>query len=343
MFDTSPDAGFVEGAHNTSPAAEAFVAEQLGIASNWYVYDGATHALSPEPVRYQVRSLAFAAELEIITYYNERGESGFFTFRVRVASPDASGWGASTTVRLETSVKEQPVCVDLRSPAVVDCTAPHDMVARTDRRVVPAAGFAVVEPAIYVVARQGEPAPEVRSLPSDTVVAPDAATTGTLVLDALAAPANSVLGPVPALLETASVLHATTDMFLAQWHIVDVSQTDDATVAHLRVRCVPLATAPIAQEPLHSIEPVSVELTIPPTEANEWVRIDLCNSEGGPRVLESTATAALWPAGELFDLLAATRDGSLVWIAGPGSLVHVPANDAGGELPAVTPPASLWN
>lgn len=348
-IDGSPDAAAADSGSSSpsqpGPEAFAFVPERLGVGSSWYIYDGATHALTPEPVVYLVRGGELSAAIEIISYYNERGESGYFTLRIQSATPTARTWPDAQTLRFASSVKEAPVCVDLQQVRTVDCSAPHDLVARTDRRVIPAAGFAVVDASLHVVARNHGVggAPRVWSVPADQIPSPDQDIALPALPSALLDVSQSLLAPLTSAAESTAVLQATTDSQLVQWRLNSIAVDETGIRLQLDSRCVALATSATAQAPLDAVPIQTTELQTHLPAHGELLRLDLCDTHGLPTALPNTAKPALWPGDELYDVLIRQTEEGVAFLGAPGTLLHIPYPPSSDGLPVPTLPASLWD
>ncbi|MFB6350547.1 MAG: hypothetical protein ABEN55_04655, partial [Bradymonadaceae bacterium] len=130
------------------PIGDHFVQEAYGIGASWFEYDDANHTVTPRDTVYRIRRDDLDALFEVTSYYDDRGESGYFSLRVRHRRDD--GWGESRALTLSRNAKESAVCVALDPLEQQACDGANtDLVFRTDLRTVPAAGFAVSNPAIY--------------------------------------------------------------------------------------------------------------------------------------------------------------------------------------------------
>jgi hypothetical protein len=291
-----------------------------------------------------------SALVEILTYYDIRGTSGFFTLRVSTAEPGAQSWEPSRRIELAHNVKAAPVCVDLFAGAEVACAEPHDLVLRTDARVVPAAGFAVAEPALYFSGTHAglDSSTEVaRIVAGDELPGPDQTPSQTsLVESALRDPDSSVLTPAFGVGATRALIQATADMKLAQWMIHEVVVDSDTLTIDLSVRCVPLALTAVAQTPLSTAEVRRTQVAVARSDDGAVSLLDLCgtNERLEPFVFEGELEGAgRWPPSQTFDLFVDHRRAETRFHVAPGALIHMPASQLAEEtLTDVSVPPALW-
>ncbi|QDG50840.1 hypothetical protein FIV42_08875 [Persicimonas caeni] len=311
---------------------DGFYAERYGVGASWYDYDSQTHALTPRPFVYRVTSAQTDVAFRVVSYYDEEGTSGFFTLQTRPLD-------ASTIVEFEIgdSVKEAPVCVDLETPAVVDCAEAHHVVLRTDLRVVPAAGFAVQDPWIYASTHFTSASPlTVQRAEGDSLeVLPDA---WTRLPDAKSRRADSLLaGRLAALADGESsdvLVQATADMQLAAWSVTRVGDAELSFAAS----CEELATSEDAQTlpDVGGARRASIAV-----DADGASYVDLC-AESGPTVVSRASE----PAGALrmdvdsYDLIVERFDGQVSLRLPPGHLLWSTGRTDVAGTPDV--PASLW-
>ena len=341
------DADFVvPPAPGPSAAARAgFVAEQYGVGASWYAYDGASHALTPKPELYAVRGETRAALVEIVTYYDARGESGTFTLMVRTAASSAGRWGDEQVIRTGRSVKDGPVCVDFDSAAVVSCYAPHDLLLRTDRRVIPAAGFAVAEPGLHFVGRAGLAPPTLWRLPRGDTPAPNALESRPVAPSVLASAADAALGSVDGLFGEPSVVQATPSMKLVEWRVAAFDDGGNSAALGMVARCVPLASAPASQQGWSGVDATRVDVEVHVSPTAPVARVSLCR-DGTPPVATLPSTwFGGWTSGDAGELLFwRGPEGWRIAVA-PGSLVYAPDQERGvaDTLPGTAAPSSLWD
>ncbi len=132
-----------------------FVQDRPAIGGKWYDYSVDGHVLTPKPHAWLVRRADGThddvAAFRIVTVYDaETGDSGRFTIERATRTSDA--WSASTTFTVDGNVKEgAPLCVDLRTPAQLDCQQQGWHVRFVQQsRLSTSAGFAVAEPAVFL-------------------------------------------------------------------------------------------------------------------------------------------------------------------------------------------------
>lgn len=325
---------------DTPPAQalrDGFVSEALSIGASWYTYDGTTHALSPKPESYVVQWDDWARRVRVLSYYDARGESGYFT--LAISSAINGGWSEESVLGAPSSVKEAPICLDLRALDWVSCDAPHHLVARTDRRVIPAAGFAVAEPGLYLAGHRarGEH-PKLWRIPGDAAgfdpsVVEDAAAHE--VPSAFVDPPAAVLGAPATVSLGQTVLHATADMQLCSWTLIDASDT----WLDFETRCQPLAPTSEDQRALETTPAVTSRVELPSHDNFAAVYLAI-SEEGGVEIVdvEDAPRAGLWPSNDTFDLVLEMDSTELLLLAAAGSLVHAPVTTVAG----LAIPEKLW-
>lgn len=331
--DATPDASVEPG---PSPARDGFVLENLGVGARWYDYDEVTHALSPKPEHYVVRSGGEAFRVRVLSYYNIDGESGFFTLSVSAWS--GSDWGEPAFFESEDNVKDAPVCVDLRAVSAVPCDGEHDLVMRSDRRAVPAAGFAVAEPGIFVAAHRFEASDvDVWRVDADAAFDPFAPTSvGISAISSFRDPAQRVLRDLANPGEDWVVLHGTASFRICAWAV-----DDSADPLILESRCAPLSASAAAQASL--ADAASVESSVVAPAEGESVSLRF-GEDGGLTEADRTSgfRVGLWGDNREFDLVVERAEGGFVYLVGPGALVHVRDRAATGDG-VYDLPASLWD
>ena len=97
-IETTPEGGDGDDAENLARSgdglqrsASGLTPELYGPGSAWYNYASTTHALTPKDLVYIVKHGESLTLLELLDYYDERGESGFFSLRAR--THDGERWG----------------------------------------------------------------------------------------------------------------------------------------------------------------------------------------------------------------------------------------------------------
>lgn len=307
--------------------AERFTTEAWGIGASWYEYDETTHVLTPRDERYRIEAHDVDVLLRIVSYYDTSGTSGHFTLQLWSASdPDAP----RATLELAGNVKDAPVCVDVAAAREVSCDAPEaHLVFRTERRVIPEAGFAVAEPGFYlhepVVGREADVR---RVVPgAETAEAP-------AVPDAWRVPEDAILPSALDLATTQPVQQATRGGYVAQWEIREVRESSGATTVVVAVQCAPMATSADEQVPW-SDAPSELELHL--DGSADVVGVTLCGDAGGSAALLSPSVAA-WPSNTAVDVLFRTdSSGRARAVIAPGSPAFLPPADARASVHR-----SLW-
>lgn len=326
-------------------APEGFRMEQWPVGDRWYIYDGRTHTLTPREEVYLFAAGDAAVLIRVLGYYGQQGESGVFSLRWRTW--DGAAWSAPQERMLDRNVKESQVCLSLVPFEEVACDAGDvGLVLRTNRRVLPAAGFVVANPGLFEAAHPAGDRVDVGVLPASSMDSPPSSpqegieahgrpSAGVsldewLVGDRWSEPAGRVW------------LHATTNMHLGQWQALalegDASRTDGLD---LNVRCVPLASSPGEQQALGDVEPSRTALALGEVRST---LVRLC-----PEVEivdeHDVHFQATWPDSRDYDLIVERHADGLWLRPSSGSLVmDWTGNQA--QRPAaiedVEPPASLW-
>jgi hypothetical protein len=334
--DAGADAGSDVGADVTGPdIEEQFAQESYGIGASWYAYDSQTHSLTPHPRVYRATRGDRAWAFDVVTYYNDEGESGYF--RLRVSERSDGSWTQPETIQLESSVKDAPVCVDLDASATVPCDDPAgDLVLRTDLRVVPAAGFAVQNPAIYAATHFSDEMPvslsvqdadDIESVGDDWRTLQNSATTPNATLLSTYVPEQDG--------ETSPLfLQAVGTFDVALWRM-----TPTADGLMIESTCVELSSDPSNQAPLTTDDLTSVDVSWPRDGGH---LLSLCG-EGGPSVVSSydSAHRGNWPRTDGFALFIEQYDGEQSLRVAPGQLIWTDGQEGFDGLVSV--PEHLWN
>ncbi|MCA9563163.1 MAG: hypothetical protein KC561_06725 [Myxococcales bacterium] len=339
-IETTPPA---DGDLPLDPPEGAFLAERYGIGAGWYEYDDRTHVLTPRDEVYRLGWEDREYLLDIESYYDADGTSGVFSFRYSELA--GSVWGEEQAVRLTGNVKTAPVCYSLEAAAEVDCASSGwELVFRTDSIVVPAAGFAVANPAIYARPHAGAQSdmqpPRVSSIPGSF----DAAIR---TIDASGSPLRSVwedaqhgllVDPDGSRTIWNSLwLTATADFHLTHWGAV---RADNALV--INTVCVPLASTEAEQVGFEDPQPQSLTLSTP-GESTSYLTylIDLCGDDR-PSVVESASMPyfGVWPSTTTFDLIAEWQGQWLLRLS-PGTLSRASESPELSE-PLTSLPAEIW-
>jgi hypothetical protein len=325
-------------------SGDGFAEDPYAPGSRWYAYDGTSHAVTPRPESYLVRRGDDAWLVRILSYYDAQGRSGVVSMELR-AHAGEGGWADPVALTTSANIKERPVCVDLDAAAEAPCAPGAELALRTDRRVVPPAGFAVANPAIYAITHADDAAPLAVTTVSDSDLDALVLDQSTPDADAARSPDASRVGWLHDSAEQAPradvQLQATASMELVQWQVASL----DTDALILNVRCAPLASVEDAQEPLsgRSITPLTIQL---PAGDASGVYVRLCGEAAGVIAPITAPQAGLWPDNSTFDLIVEQRAGRVAVRPAPGALLHNWTRAAGQGSsamdPAPAPPAALW-
>lgn len=318
--DVSPLPDFVTG---VELAARDFGPDPYEIGREWYVYDGTTHAVTPEPWVYVIERDAQTWAVDIGRYYDDRGESGKFT--LSIAEADGAAWSEAVELSLEQNVKDAPACVKLQPAAEVACTAPHDLVFRTAWRSIPDAGFAVREPAIYMSTHFADTAePFVVRIVEAAEIAD--VSPAREALDAVEPRPSVAVDPLhgrvgwvhdapgePARTETQ--VQITSNLQVAQWQIASLTASESATTVTLAARCQNLN---VTEQPPFPAEATSFDVTLSHDTPYSARLVQLCDPaaagvvSGSAQPEFSTPLRGLWPDAKTFDLIVEQLDERVV-------------------------------
>ncbi len=294
------------GLHAGRKAATSFGVERYGISSSWYDYDGTTHVLTPRPKVYLIRNDTQLTAFEIDSYYNDRGDSGYFSLTGRTLVDGTWSELASFTT---TNVKEAPVCLSAFPFGESSCES-ADLVLRTSLRAVPAAGFAVFNPAIFTRSTV-----EVGQVDAETVT--DIETWDDSVsplVSASADPSVSRVGWVihPDTQDPASHLHLqyTPNLNLVAWQVLSANVVDKIAEIELAVFC-----SEGEGQDLQFGEQRTLNLA-----AKKGVSLATLCGDGGSLTPSESAPAGLWPNSDTFDLLVDNLDTGVALRVAPGHL-----------------------
>lgn len=326
------------------PAWERFVSESLGVGSAWYLYESTTHVLTPRPETYLIRLQDSAAEIAVLSYYDVRGESGYFALRYRFWNNGA--WGSPETVEFSQNVKTTPLCLD-RNLQPCDCSPQNTLlVLRADSRVIPAAGFTVAEPGIYLHP-SGDDVLGIWKIPGEFGNSLDPAA---LSVNGALQPHARLLAAHAALSDltgnnapSATVLQATTSMHLAWWNLARWAQSESTLELTLAVRCGSLEMSAETQEIPAASSQITTTLQIPVVESGSTF-IALCGDEG-TRITETVdGQVVVWPSSRSFDLWVEFVQGVPSLLASPGARVRIfesdPVDAPFASTPEIGP--TLW-
>lgn len=311
---------------------DRFVQQRWAPGSDWYDYDSATHVLTPKARVYSVDRGQGVHQLRILSYYDRRGESGTFTLQVRGPS------GSVSELRMTSNIKQGSVCLSLGSMSEVPCDGDADLIARTDFRPVPAAGFSVANPSLYGRRTpSGEGA--VLGMAERVDFAPDGAEIPTI-------DTSDILGL--ALWEylaegrVANVLQLTGSLHVLQW-VMRLNDADGDGQGTLEVdsRCVRAAAAEVDQQPLPELLQPRLELELT-NESAQTLFLSFC-TEDGPVVREQwdRVIDGDWPDTRTWDLALERAGRSWRVIPAAGALLAGVADEQ-AAVPAEIP-WTLWD
>lgn len=306
-----------EAGDDAGSIAEKFIAEPYGIGASWFTYSGTTHSLLPRARVYRLEQGEKTTLFKLDSYYNERGDSGHFSLTRQVI-----GEADARRFEMTSNVKEDPVCVNLGDAVETDCAAAqHDLVFRVEYRQVAPAGFAVVNPVIYVASHfsDGDDVEILRgefdSLQAG-VDAVDDASAWTRYKDAKTHRDDAILGSIVDGLEVGDAspafLQASSAMQMIGWTMEKTGER----AFNFAANCVKLRMRPGDQTLPLSSDAKSAALEFEP---NRVTLLSLC-AEDGPAVVEVSAQAyrGLWPASDTYDLAVDTFGGTPVIRVAPG-------------------------
>lgn len=338
--DTASDAGNVTGDVSTDTAtasdsadADAAVDSIWPLAvgdwispawqpgSDWYNYDSTTHVLTPRSLEYALDRGDGEYRFRIDSYYDRRGESGVFRLIVNSAAGERE-------LQMSSNTKSGPVCLSLSQVGEVPCDDAADLLARTDFRPVPAAGFSVSNPAIYPRRASDGSIPEVY-VGTNPVSA--AGQPGRLYMDALLAG------------ERIDLVQLTGSLNLAHWR-AEVLDIGGAMALDVDVRCVPAAIDATEQAPYGAdVQTFSVEL--PEVSTRSVILLALCGEEG-PGIVEERDSLLNgdWPDTRTWDIaLVHTDVGGAHWEMELAAGAHALRMDASDDtFAAVEVPVTVW-
>lgn len=325
---------------------DGFWLDPWPVGDRWYLYDGRSHVLTPRDQTYLVADAHGTILLRVLGYYGLQGQSGVFSIRTRAW--DGGAWGPPRDEMLDANVKDAPVCLGLAPVRTRPCDDPRvGLVLRTDRRVLPAAGFVVLNPGLFEAGHPAGRSARLAVLPGDaTAVAPSDPDE---VFAAAAAPSVAravddwLLGDRWHTPRGRVWLQATTGMQLAQWRALPAE--DDPTrvdAFDLEVRCAPLAVRPDLQEPLAG-DAARGEIAWPGDARTVMVRVcpEIGIVDASDRLFHGD-----WPDSRDYDLLVERHATGLWFRQAPGSLVMDWTGDTrtrAAEIGPVEIPDSLWD
>lgn len=314
-------------------AAKGFGVDPYAIGSQWYNYDSTTHALTPKALVWQIRKgdqpLAL---IEILSYYNDKGDSGYFT--LSIAKHDGAQWQRPKTLKLATNIKETHTCIDLDEASEVSCdTTGAELIARTISRVVPEAGFAVKNPALFIRTHPTDDPAERMAVTEIEASNIDSA------IQSIDAQSNRRIQSVEGDLGTSRVgwihqrpkaqpfhdihLQVTTNLTLIQWQLLNITQTEQENTVELRWLC---QKANVQQQPAFEGQAKTQSFTFPKDAAYSASLVQLCNAEAHNPALKTIEQSDQpyrqdWPSSAKFDWLVEQINGRISIRPAPGHLL----------------------
>ena len=306
-------------------SSDGLVPELYGPGSSWYAYEASTHVLTPKPYVYALRAEGALTLFEVVSYYDERGESGVFTLRAR-SQLTGEPPGEVKTLTLSSNIKEAPVCVDA---LVIEEGACREgmLLFGAAFRPLPSAGFAVQEPFIHVLnaplaqASSRVDVTRVEAQSIEDVPLDEAVWRGMARLpDASLTPEDSLVGWLEREDTTPRqdvFMHITSTMHAAQWRVLQLEQRDGAVEVTLGIRCQAITAT--AQQPMPVLEQTR-RLTLARSGAHAHLRISLCEAPEGDSS-SSFEGSPYWPDTRSFDLVLESHSGRLSARTAPGNLL----------------------
>lgn len=309
--------------------------------ADWYNYDGRTHAVTPREATWIASNNQRDIAVAITSYYDRRGESGYFSVRVRTRAAGGNRWSDAQPLALTQSVKEAPVCIVVSAagvPAATTCDQAWDLVFYTEPRVLPTAGFTVRNPAL---AFAGHHAANHDSFdvvetaqPLDTLPATGFPDDHTVLVSGRVAPNE---GPLAQLLDLdndqVAAFQFTTDFFVARYTAQTTGQDAQATTVQFTYACTVLPPQQ-AEFPVLPDATQTLDVVVPD---GQTVWLDLCGTQG-------TRTSEPQPVGPrqlpvsdpVWDVILDGTPTGVVLRSPPGSTVRIaPRNE---EVPR-----DLWD
>lgn len=311
-------------------AAAGFGEDPYVIASDWYDYSGATHVVMASDLVYVVRREDQIVAFEIESYYNERGTSGFLSFRSQTW--DGGAWTAPTAWTAEANVKDERYCLSIEPFSRVGCdTSDAALVVRTSKKALVEGGFAILDPAIFSTTHFSDATKteiwraEATDLESLTL------TGDTLDEDAITPSSDHTIeharvgwvhqtAGAPARIDTQ--LHVTGRMDLVQWRIGELRDSGEAIELDFDLYC---AQADHKNQQPFDANSTTWTLTIPRQGDYTARYVRLCDDarSARPEVVGETNTPirANWPDTKTFDLMVETHQGRVAIRIAPGNLL----------------------
>ena len=338
-IETTPEGGDGDDAENLARSgdglqrsASGLTPELYGPGSAWYNYASTTHALTPKDLVYIVKHGESLTLLELLDYYDERGESGFFSLRAR--THDGEQWGEVIERDLDKSVKEEVVCLDVITLESTVCEQATIAMSTAWRPIVQA-GFAVKEPAFYALSHYSQPEDEHVQIAATSAETIDDVALERDALEAIEPLASASMTPDDSLIgwmqdapgepiRTDAHLQITANMLAAQWALVDATQEDGQLEITIRARCQRLSLDD--QQPFGDEEERATFILSTSSDYNAML-VQLCEPEAArpsltPLEPENLPVSGRWPDTKSFDLILEHDRGRLAIRAAPANLVH---------------------
>lgn len=322
-----------------------FTEEAYGVAAKWYSYRSETHVLDPKNFVYMVDGPESHVLLEIVSYYNDEGDSGYMTIRAKkVAESDL---GSTQKLQIKGNVKKGRVCLDVQSLETTSCESDNwEVLFRTDYRIVPAAGFAPSNPAIYFAGHWSQDEKvEISRIQAEKMkdVTSESLEDATELRSAQYSRLDSMLGTFPEdRLPSDVFFQATPGQKVVQWQVTDITDGE----LEIRSRCADLASSPAQQTSLSDKEIATQTYEL--SDGSEQYAVQLASICSGELVLDKPRNEpfeGLWPSTKTFSLFIEKTGGETSLRLPPGHLFWNATANAEGQpedLEDVKIPAQLW-
>lgn len=326
----TPPTGQDSGLTGLDLAAQGFGEDPYVIASDWYDYSGATHVVMASDLVYIARQQDTIVAFEIESYYNERGTSGFLSFRHQTWREGA--WSAPSTWTAQTNVKEESYCLSLAPFAQVECDDEDAaLVVRTSKKALIEGGFAILDPALFTRTHFTDDAridmwrvdaPDLESLELSGATLDDDAITPSSDHTIEHARVGWIHDAAGASVRRDTQLHVTGRMDLVQWRASALRDSGDTIELDLELYCAQVDQK--NQQPFGS-NSTTWTLTIPRQDDYTARYVRLCDDARAaePEVVGETSAPirADWPDTKTFDLMVETHQGRVAIRIAPGNLL----------------------
>lgn len=342
-------------------AATTLGPDPYEIGTSWYDYTQSTHVLTP---RAHVYGLTRGGELqgifEIQSYYNERGESGFFTLNTRTLNEGQ--WSDVSTLITSKNIKDDNICFDAQVHEI-NCTDPDAfLIFRIVRRALPDAGFAVKDPGIFLLSQYSDNPNEDQLIfvEADSIneIDPTELATQDPRPSSAANPEDSRVGWLHDSPEGQPVddiyFQVTSSLHAVLWKTTQIEHDAEAQTVSISFDALCQRVQFNNQRQFDEESLQSFTITLPTTTAYSATQVTLCDPDqdtatsGEQHHARDTPYSGTWESDPAFDWFVEQYDGRISLRLAPGNLLWNWSKSEAAELQTPSmqeplDPGAVWD